>query len=130
MYKVKHLAIIGGLAWGLLVGMSSQAQAQENGVAAVTIRNLTRDTWIMYSFQWGDGDVTRWILLPGQFMYHYFPLDDFGRAPMPHIAFDTGGGAMRQYDLEFYDNFGFRRGNPYFFHHTGIGTLDLSSGPW
>ena len=48
-------------------------------------------------------------------MYHYFPLDDDGRAPMPHIAFDIGGGAIRQYDLEFYANFGFRRGNPYFF---------------
>ena len=135
MYTVKHLTIIGGLAWGLLVGMSSQAQAQANGVAAVAIRNLTPVT-VRYAFWWGDdGEVSRIILGPGQGWYHYYPLDDDGLAPIPHIGFDIGGAAYwQQYNLEFYTNsapvYGFRRGKPYYFSYTGIGTLDLFSGPY
>ncbi len=74
MCKVKYLAIIGGLAWGLLVGMSSQAQAQANGFAAVTTRNLTNAV-VRYAFWWGDNDgvvppIT--TLGPGQSWYQIF----------------------------------------------------------
>jgi hypothetical protein len=126
MYKVKHLAIIGGLAWGLLASMNSQAQAQANGVAAVGIRNLTPNIVVRYAFWWGDdGEVSLVTLGPDQGWYHYYPLDDDGLAPIPHIAFGTGCGAAQQYDLEFNANYGSRMGNPYHFNFTGLGTIDL-----
>jgi hypothetical protein len=129
MYKARHLVIMGGLAWGLLIGMSSQARAQANGVAAVSIRNATPAT-VTYAFWWGDdGEASQVTLGPGEGWYHYYALDDDGLAPRPHVKFDDGSGAENQYVLEFNANYGFRRGNPYHFSYTGNGTLDLFNGP-
>jgi hypothetical protein len=125
MDAVRRLAMIGGLACGLLAGVNLQAQAQANGVAAVTIRNKTDDT-VRYLFKWGKGGQETPITLgSGKGWYHYYPLDDDGLAPRPYIGFDIGGGVYwQEYALEFFVNNGSRLGKPYHFS-TERGFIDL-----
>jgi hypothetical protein len=128
MNTVKRLVIMGGVTWGLLAGMNSPVQAEASGVAAVTIRSRTPGN-VIYSFKWGKDGAERDIELePDRFMYHSFPLDDFGRAPTPYIGFWSttrdGSPYWREYRLEFYNNNGLRRGRPYHFSFER-GYLDL-----
>jgi hypothetical protein len=119
------------IALAFLVATSGAATyTHQYGYGVVAIRNPNRGT-LNYKLKWGaGGDWSSYSVGPGSYFYHYYPLDEDGRAPAPIIEFDyvlnDGAYTPREYRLGFYSaaSPSYSGAKKYVFRESG-GYLDL-----